>query len=404
MAGVGKLLPIKSVRDMAASLRSGFDISALNKLVMESLQQSPQMRMTQQFPHRAIFLEEISKQDMQKQLNKLLERLGEYYCFLLVKDRAKIKCDKYAAFQIHWLERIQAIVSYGECHATDEGQVDHEGFTKEELAIADDMTNIILQAFDGLPENNDILVLFQTIARQVFHYQQSRILSIKQGTDHDNVDDDRYQLAIESDNDDVLLRVCGAQMHRMISVCKEQLKRKDRTPTSKAIIQKELDFLAQISMVTSQKEFLPASLMSTELGGRTFPLMELIPFIKQIVHSVRQEINEDSFKRYGEQLFQVRQPNTPIPMPTLLCVLTQVTEIKLKCDKVLLELFYTCWGKDVGSEVDEDIVESCIGELVTKIVNLCKKDWEVSRKKLEAYKGNDVTLNLRDILKAYIAK
>jgi hypothetical protein len=54
--------------------------------------------------------------------------------------------------------------------------------------------------------------------------------------------------------------------------------------------------------------------------------------------------------------------------------------------------------------VDKDTVESCIGELVTKIVNVCKKDWETSRKKLEAYKGNDVTLNLRDILKAHIAK
>ena len=50
-------------------------------------------------------------------------------------------------------------------HATDEGQVeDHEGLTKEELAIADDVTNLILQAFDRLPEN-DILLLFQTSTR-----------------------------------------------------------------------------------------------------------------------------------------------------------------------------------------------------------------------------------------------
>ena len=42
MAGAGKLLPVKSVRDMAASLRSGFDVNQLNKLVIESLQQSPQ--------------------------------------------------------------------------------------------------------------------------------------------------------------------------------------------------------------------------------------------------------------------------------------------------------------------------------------------------------------------------
>ena len=54
---MAKLLPIKSLRDMATS---GFDINALNKLVMESVQQSPQMRMTRQFPHRA-----RNKEDMQ---------------------------------------------------------------------------------------------------------------------------------------------------------------------------------------------------------------------------------------------------------------------------------------------------------------------------------------------------
>ena len=111
MAGAGKLLPIKSVRDMAASLRSDFDISTLNKLVMESLQQSPQMRMTQQFPHRALFLEKNSKEDMQKQLNKLLERLGEYYCFLLVKDRAKTL----ELYRAHTLRAAASMSSYA-CH------------------------------------------------------------------------------------------------------------------------------------------------------------------------------------------------------------------------------------------------------------------------------------------------
>ena len=162
-----------------------------------------------------MFVKRLSFEDLQK-VNELLERLSEYYCVLLVKDRAKTKCDKYVAFQIHWLQRIRAIVSYGECCATDEGQVeDHEGLTKEELAIADGVTNLVLQVFDKLPEKNDVLLLFQAIARQVFHYQQSRVVSIKEGTDDvEDMDDDR----LDNDSDDVLLRVCGAQMHRMISV------------------------------------------------------------------------------------------------------------------------------------------------------------------------------------------
>ena len=57
---------------------------------------------------------------------------------------------------------------------------------------------------------------------------------------------------LDNDSDDVLLRVCGAQLHRMISVRKEQLKKKERSLISGVTTQKELDFLAQISMDDSQ--------------------------------------------------------------------------------------------------------------------------------------------------------
>ena len=50
-----------------------------------------------------------------------------------------------------------------------------------------------------------------------------------------------------------------------------------------ATIHDELEFLKGISMDAAQKESLPVSLKSTELGGRTFPLVELIPFVKHIV-------------------------------------------------------------------------------------------------------------------------
>lgn len=180
-----------------------------------------------------------------------------------------------------------------------------------------------------------------------------------------------------------------------------------------ATIHDELEFLKGISMDAAQKESLPVSLKSTELGGRTFPLVELIPFVKHIVCSVRREVNGDTFKRYGERLFQVHSVHTNyldfcmhVKMITL-SICFQVTEMKLQCDKDLQELFYSCWKSAIGDKVqayDEVTVKSCLDELVSKIVNLCKKDWDFSRKRAEACKGNDVTLNLRDKLKANIAK
>ena len=61
---------------MAALLRSDFDINQLNKLVMESLQQSSQMKM-KQFPHRTMFLKKITTEDLLRKLNELLYRMSE---------------------------------------------------------------------------------------------------------------------------------------------------------------------------------------------------------------------------------------------------------------------------------------------------------------------------------------
>ena len=59
----------------------------------------------------------------------------------------------------------------------------------------------------------------------------------------------------------------------MISVPKKQLKKEERSLISRVTTQKELDFLAQISMDDSPKESLSVSLKSTERGGRIFLLI-----------------------------------------------------------------------------------------------------------------------------------
>ncbi len=48
-----------------------------------------------------------------------------------------------------------------------------------------------------------------------------------------------------------------------------------------------------------------------------------------------------------------------------------------------------------------------MSELTGKIVNACKKDWDIARKRHQQRaegRSTSVTLNLRDILKAHIAK
>ena len=180
MATSGKLMSMKSVKGMAATLSSDLDVTHLNKLVMDSLQQSPQMKM-QEFSPRARFLMNISSEGVQRMLNDFLERLSKYYCILLVQERSTTKCDKYATFQIHWLQSIKAIVTYGENLALNCGQIEDEEMTKDELMLAEDVAGIVLQSFDTQCDEKDILIMFQMIARVVFHYQQSNVVSLKEG-------------------------------------------------------------------------------------------------------------------------------------------------------------------------------------------------------------------------------
>ena len=54
----------------------------------------------------------------------------------------------------------------------------------------------------------------------------------------------------------------------------------------------------------------------------------------------------------------------------------------------------------------EDIIKTCISELVGKIINVFKRNWDVTRRQhMQHDKGqvSSVTLNLRDTLKAYVA-
>lgn len=81
--------------------------------------------------------------------------------------------------------------------------------------------------------------------------------------------------ATYEDSDDVLLRICGAQLNKMIVLRKETLKTKQETKNVD-LIHKELQFLQSLSMNSEQKEeCLSAALKSTERGGRTFPVMHV---------------------------------------------------------------------------------------------------------------------------------
>ena len=80
--------------------------------------------------------------------------------------------------------------------------------------------------------------------------------------------------------------------------------------------------------------------------------------LPEIVSRVRGDINETTFPQYGEKLFQV-------------------TQVKLQCDQNLCNHLYK--EPTIQAKISEHVAvaDKCIDELVEKLVNACKKNWEV---------------------------
>ena len=165
---------------------------------------------------------------------------------------------------------------------------------EEESKLAEEVSYFVLGCFDAVLSKDDLLAIFHTIARHVFHHMQSRALTIKESQlgDAEALTD---VTAIYEDSDDVLLRICGAQLNRMIVLRKETLKTKQESKNVD-LIRKELNFLQGLTMNAEQKEeSLSTALKSTERGGHTFPVVHMLPFIWEIVNRVRGDINESTF-------------------------------------------------------------------------------------------------------------
>ena len=118
-------------------------------------------------------MEKIQSEEMQEKLEHILLGLCQLYKAYLVKYNAMTKIDKYAAFQIGWLQSIRCIVERGEELATScEQSDDPEDMMQEEIKLAAEVSCLVLGCFRTMPPTEDLLAVFHTIARHVFHHMQ----------------------------------------------------------------------------------------------------------------------------------------------------------------------------------------------------------------------------------------
>lgn len=381
-----KSLSREAVQSIGSELRK-YDEKDLVQTVITAIQQSPQFSMPQ-FQDRREFLNALQTENstVHNDISSLIVHLANEYCRLYVEMRTLPVAERYMQFQVQWLQNIRLIVEHAESLAYSDAQED--ALASELEPIASLVCSVALHGFTTTPIGNSLQLVVHTLARQVAFYMQSRILHMQdrmtESCDSDSCETADLEL-LEDESDDALYRLCGAQLHRMIKL------RSDKVHGSKDRANKEssddLFFLQQLVMNNDEKKiYLSPALLSTERGGRTFPKKAFLPFVREVVTMVKEDVNEDNFKKYGENLFKI-------------------TASKLQYSHDLQMCFDSCCAEISVEETEDDTKERCIKELTSKLVNACKKNWDVTRQRHAELKGEStVTLNLRDKLKAYIAK
>ena len=70
------------------------------------------------------------------------------------------KIDKYAAFQVGWLQSIRSIVEKGELATSYEEADDPDDITEDERKLAEEVSYFALGCFDAVPSTDDLLAIF----------------------------------------------------------------------------------------------------------------------------------------------------------------------------------------------------------------------------------------------------
>ncbi len=306
MAGqrVKRSLTKRDISSMESQLAS-FDAEEVFQIVIAGLKRSPQFNSMPQYPERKTFLERVvdTTDDLHGLTRTFSVSLAHEYSKLMGRMKRLRVNDRFSEFQVEWLQLIRTTASTAEMLAFENAQVD-----VDEGELGYQASAILLEAFDETTVSS-ALIVYHAIAREVFMYQQSRVVLLKERDSLANDDAESTEgedTAILAEEEDSLYRVCGAQLHKMKTLRKEKLRGLGADELNAGYLRTEIDFLESITMTKLNKpDQLPPSLMVTERGGRSFPKKELLPFVHKVVQMVKEEITDANFGKYGENIFKV---------------------------------------------------------------------------------------------------
>ena len=314
--------------------------------------------------------------------------MSESYKALFADVGKKATLDKYMELQLRWRQGLRKACECAFLKVTEDAQVEEDQEHPTFSVVSDDWASLLLahdvhgrEGLAGLARHS-LLIIFQHSGTAVWDFMRKFLLDKKvESGKHFDEDQAMSSKSVSVEEDaNMLFRVCGAQLHSMLELRKnkEDIRSKKETSAMQIIrMPKE-----------EQGKNLPHAILAVEHGGRVFPRVCLIPFLRQMNAKLVKELEMCS--QFGMKMFDELQARLAIDddYPAFLKALqTEVlVDESLTQDGTLLSIYQ---------------------ELMKKIVNSRKKEWMNAKKKIQQLKegaSTDVSLNLRDELKVYAAK
>lgn len=382
MAQTGsKKLTKRMVQEIASSFSEELS-PGFSKEVLEEISSAAHVTT---FADRVAFVNTLQRH--REEFDSLLQHMSESYKALFADVGKKATLDKYMELQLRWRQGLRKACECGFLKVTEDAQVEEDQEHPTFSVVSDNWASLLLahdvhgrEGLAGLARHS-LLIIFQHLGTAVWDFMQKSVLDKKvESGKHFDADQATSSKSVSVEEDaNMLFRVCGAQLYSMLELRKnkEDIRSKNETSAMQIIrMPKE-----------EQGKNLPHAILAVEHGGRVFPRVCLIPFLRQMNAKLVKEL--ETCSQFGIKMFDELHARLAIDddYPAFLKALqTEVlVDESLTQDGTLLSIYQ---------------------ELMKKIVNSRKKEW-MNAKKIQQLKegaSTDVSLNLRDELKVYAAK
>jgi hypothetical protein len=190
--------------------------------------------------------------------------------------------EKYAELFLRWLDVVRSYTC--EVYKTED--------TKALLQYAMEKCCQLGVNASDYTKRTVIAVILNAIYQGIQQQMANKIEGISFGTNESCVTEPSDVVALH--------RICGWSLKSAIDQHRKHLKLK-----ASSNMANELNLLEAIKLPSEAKQFLPSALQYLDRGGLTFMRSPFLPWMQGIEEKMVQHLNVDSYRRYGQKLFQV---------------------------------------------------------------------------------------------------